>query len=64
MTLPLWQDLPAGCDWTHGNFRSLLDLASYAARHGGYQVDPDVAFQTEPSPTAFAKLKARLDKEG
>jgi len=59
-----FKDLPDGCDWSHGNFRGLLEIADYAGRHGSYQPDPDVPLQIEPSPEAFAKLKARLEDQG
>ena len=54
------QDLPNGCQWQHGNFQHLLELMSYAGRHGAFPMDPDVPFQIEPSPAAFEKLRARL----
>ena len=56
----LWQDLPDGCNWQHGNFDGLVELASYAARKGGFTPDPDVPFDFGPSPEAFAKKLSSL----
>ena len=56
----MWQDLPDGCDWQHGNFASLVETFSYGARKGGFKADPDVPFDFGPSPAAFEKKLASL----
>ena len=55
------QELPADCDWEHGNFKPLLELVDYCNRKGVFTADPDVPMDYKPSPTAFAKLCSMLD---
>ena len=56
------QELPPECNWDHGDFGSLLELVSYAGRHGGYRPDPDVPLQIACCPAAFERLRARLEE--
>lgn len=56
------QELPPERNWDHGDFGSLLELVSYAGRHGGYRPDPDVPLQIACCPAAFERLRARLEE--